>query len=84
MNNVDKEKLENGIQHLIETKQYCPKSEVWYERGKLIQDQETKLARLDASIMRGLSDAESSRLPPAEQVFERLQTKYCNMSSQKD
>jgi hypothetical protein len=34
------------------------------------------LAALDASVRRGLVDAEAGRTKPAEQVFDRLEEKY--------
>jgi antitoxin ParD1/3/4 len=34
------------------------------------------LAALDASIRRGLADAEAGRTKPAEEVFDRLENKY--------
>lgn len=37
---------------------------------------ETRLADLDASIARGLADAEAGRTTPAEDVFDRLEEKY--------
>jgi hypothetical protein len=35
-----------------------------------------RAAALDASIMRGLADAEAGRLTPAAAVFDRLERKY--------
>jgi len=35
-----------------------------------------RLAALDASIRRGLADAEAGRTKPAEDVFDRLERKY--------
>ena len=40
-----------------------------------------RLAALDASIMRGLADAEAGRMTPAEKVFDRLERKYGAMKS---
>jgi predicted transcriptional regulator len=37
---------------------------------------EARVAALDASIMRGLTDAEAGRLTPAAAVFDRLEVKY--------
>ncbi|WP_246501792.1 hypothetical protein [Mesorhizobium caraganae] len=39
-------------------------------------DMEKRLAALDASLRRGISEADSGRVKPAEDVFERLQAKY--------
>ena len=37
---------------------------------------EARVAALDASITRGLADAEAGRLTPAAAVFDRLERKY--------
>lgn len=47
----------------VEAGRYNSKS----EGVRLIQDRESRLAALDASIMRGLADAD------AEEVFDRLE-----------
>lgn len=68
--------LEAYIQQLVDTGRYGSKSEVLREGVRLIQDRETKLAALDASIMRGLADADAGRTKPAGEVFDRLEAKY--------
>jgi len=67
--------LESFVARLVETGRYNSKSEVLREGVRLIQEREARLAALDASIMRGLADAEADRTSPAEEVFERLQAK---------
>jgi antitoxin ParD1/3/4 len=47
--------------------------------GESPADPAGRLAKLDASIRRGLADAEAGRTRPAEEVFERLQRKYLGM-----
>ena len=42
----------------------------------LIQEREARLAVLDQALAKGISDAESGRTKPAEEVFARLETKY--------
>lgn len=59
---------------------YGSKSEVLREGARLIQDRETRLAALDASITRGLGDIEAGRIKPAEEVFDRLAAKYGAMA----
>jgi len=49
--------LESYIQQLVDTGRYGSKSEVLREGVRLVQDRETRLAALDASIMRGIADA---------------------------
>jgi antitoxin ParD1/3/4 len=68
--------LESYVTQLIASGRYGSKSEVLREGVRLIQDRETHLAALDASVARGLSDAESGRTKPAEDIFDRLAAKY--------
>ncbi|MBX4863935.1 type II toxin-antitoxin system ParD family antitoxin [Rhizobium sophorae] len=74
--------LESYIQQLVDTGRYGSKSEVLREGVRLVQDRETRLAALDASIMRGIADADAGRTKPASDVFERLEAKYRAMSDQ--
>jgi antitoxin ParD1/3/4 len=57
-------------------------SYVLREGVRLIQDRETRLAALDASIMRGIADAEAGRTKPASDVFDRIEAKYSAMADQ--
>ncbi|MGX5805116.1 type II toxin-antitoxin system ParD family antitoxin [Bradyrhizobium sp. Arg314] len=68
--------LESYIQQLVETGRYGSKSEVLREGVRLIQDRETKLAALDASIMRGIADADAGRTHAAKDVFSELRERY--------
>lgn len=61
---------------LVETGRYNSKSEVLREGERLIQERETRLSALQASIARGLLDMEAGRTPTAEHVFDRLEAKY--------
>lgn len=72
--------LETYIQQLVETGRYGSKSEVLREGVRLVQDRETRLAALDASIMRGIADADVGRTKPAGDVFDRLEAKYNAMA----
>ena len=72
--------LESYIQQLVDTGRYGSKSEVLREGVRLIQDRETRLAALDASIMRGIADADAGRTKSARDVFDRLETKYSAMA----
>jgi antitoxin ParD1/3/4 len=74
--------LETYIQQLVDTGRYGSKSEVLREGVRLVQDRETRLAALDASIMRGIADAEAGRTKPANDVFDRLEAKYSVMADQ--
>ncbi|MGA1851730.1 type II toxin-antitoxin system ParD family antitoxin [Sphingobium yanoikuyae] len=68
--------LEAFVAGLVETGRYNSKSEVLREGVRLIQERETKLAALDASIDRGLADADAGRTSDAASVFDRLEAKY--------
>ena len=68
--------LEGYVQKLVESGRYGLKSEVLREGVRLIQDREARLAALDASITRGVADADSGPTQPAEEVFSRLAEKY--------
>jgi antitoxin ParD1/3/4 len=54
------------------TGRYGSKSEVLREGVRLVQERETRLAALDASIMRGIADADAGRTKPASDIFDRL------------
>ena len=68
--------LEIFVTKLVESGRYNSKSEVLREGVRLIQDREARLAALDASIARGLADADAGRVKPAVDVFARLEAKY--------
>jgi antitoxin ParD1/3/4 len=73
--------LESFVSKLVETGRYNSKSEVVREGIRLIQDRELRMAALDASISRGLADADLGRIKPATEVFDRLEAKYRDMAS---
>ena len=68
--------LEGYGQQLEESGHYGSKSEVLREGVRLIQDRETRSQALDASIARGLADADAGRTKPAEEVFRQLAKQY--------
>jgi antitoxin ParD1/3/4 len=68
--------LESYIATLVATGRYNSKSEVLREGVRLIQDREARLAALDASIARGLADAEAGCTVDAAGAFDRLEAKY--------
>jgi antitoxin ParD1/3/4 len=73
--------LESFVAKLVESGRYNSKSEVLREGVRLIQDREARLAALDASIARGLADADAGRVKPAADVFDRLESKYRAMAN---
>lgn len=68
--------LEGYVQKLVDSGRYGSKSEVLREGVRLVQDREARLLALDASITRGIADAEAGRTQPADEVFGRLAKKY--------
>ena len=74
-------RLEAFVVSLVANGRYNSKSEVLREGVRLIQDRETRLAALDASIQRAVDDEVAGRLTPAEEVFDRLEAKYRAMAS---
>lgn len=68
--------LESFVAGLVETGRYNSKSEVLREGVRLIQERETRLAALDASILRGIADVDAGRTKEAGSVFDRLEAKY--------
>ena len=74
------EKLEDYVTQLVAVGRYNSKSEILREGVRLIQDRETKLAALDASIAHGIADADAGRTTRSEDVFGRLEAKYRAMA----
>lgn len=68
--------LEGFVAKLVAEGRYNSKSEVLREGVRLIEDREARLAALDASIARGIADADAGRTIPATEVFDRLEAKY--------
>jgi antitoxin ParD1/3/4 len=53
------------------------------EGVRLIQEREARLAALDASIARGLADADADRVKTSSAVFDRLETKFAAKTDRK-
>lgn len=75
------QQLETFVASLVAKGRYNSKSEVLREGVRLIQDRETRLAALDASIARGITDADAGNTTPADEVFDRLEAKYRAMDA---
>jgi antitoxin ParD1/3/4 len=73
--------LEKFVTELVASGRYHSKSEVLREGVRLIQERETRLADLDASIVRGVADA--GRVKSTSQVFDRLESKLKAKASRK-
>jgi antitoxin ParD1/3/4 len=68
--------LEKYVSKLVSTGRYNSKSEVLREGIRLVQERESKLAVLDAAIVRGLADVKAGRVVAAEDVFAKLEMKF--------
>lgn len=68
--------LEAFVAKLVASGRYNSKSEVLREGVRLIQEREARLAALDASIARGVADADAGRAKLANAVFDRLEAKF--------
>jgi len=75
------QQLESFVTSLVARGRYNSKSEVLREGVRLIHERETRLAALDASIARGLADADAGRTTQADEVFDRLEAKYRAMAA---
>jgi antitoxin ParD1/3/4 len=75
--------LEKVVATLVKSGRYNSKSEVLREGVRLIQERETRLAALDLALARGIADADSGRVKPAGQVFDRLDEKYRTLAKAK-
>lgn len=73
--------LESFVAELVASGRYNSKSEVLREGVRLVQEREARLAALEASLARGLADAEAGRTEPADAVFDRLEAKYRTAAS---
>ena len=75
--------LEEFVTKLVATGRYHSKSEVLREGVRVIQDRETRLAALDASIARGVADADAGRIKSTSEVFDRLESKLKAKAAQR-
>lgn len=68
--------VEAAMDGLVESGRYPTREEVLRAGVRLVQDREARLARIDASVSRGIEDAEAGRSEDAEVVLGRLRRKY--------
>ena len=73
-------RLEDVVNQLVSTGRYNSKSEVLREGVRLVEEREKRLAALDASLAKGISDANAGRVKPADEVLDRLEAKYKAMA----
>ena len=77
------EVLEGFVTKLVASGRYHSKSEVLREGVRLIWEREARLAALDASIARGMADADAGRVKPSADVFDRLEAKLAAKTDRK-
>ena len=68
--------LEGYVTSLVSSGRFNSKSEVLREGIRLVQERETRLSLLDLALAKGLADADTGRVKPANSVFDRLEQKY--------
>lgn len=71
--------LEDVVTRLVKSGRYNSRSEILREGVRLVQERESRLAALDASIMRGLADADAGRVRDLNAVAEALDARYAAM-----
>jgi antitoxin ParD1/3/4 len=72
--------LETYVNDLVKTGRYQSRSEVLREGVRLVEEREKRLALLDASINRGLADADAGRGTPVDDVAREMAAKYERMA----
>lgn len=68
--------LEGFVSKLVKSGRYNSRSEILREGVRLIHERETRLAALDASIARGIADADSGRVHDLDDVTRALGARY--------
>ena len=72
--------LESFVGELVKKGRYNSRSEILREGVRLIHERETRLAALDASITRGIADADAGRVHDLDSVAASLGEKYRGMT----
>jgi len=73
--------LESFVAQLVKTGRYNSRSEILREGVRLIHERETRLAALDASIMRGIASADAGQVHELDEVAAKLDAKYARMAA---
>lgn len=68
--------LEGIVELLVKSGRYNSRSEVLREGVRIIHERETRLAALDASITRGVADADAGRARDIDAVAKQFNAKY--------
>lgn len=72
--------LESFVSQLVKGGRYNSRSEILREGVRLIHERETRLAALDASIGRGIADADAGRVHDLDAVAASLDKKYADLA----
>lgn len=72
--------LESFVSQLVKAGRYNSRSEILREGVRLIHERETKLAALEASIMRGIASADAGRVHELGDVAAKLDAKYAKLA----
>lgn len=73
--------LEGFVSRMVKSGRYNSRSEVLREGVRLIHERETRLAALDASILRGILDAEAGRVHDLDAVASELDAELAAMEA---
>lgn len=73
-------RLEEIVNQLVSTGRYNSKSEVLREGVRLVEEREKRLTALDATLSKGIADANAGRVKPGDEVLNRLEAKYKAMA----
>jgi len=76
--------LESFVTQMVKTGRYNSRSEILREGVRLVHERETRLAALDASIARGIADADAGRVHDLEDVAARLDARYAAAERSRD
>ena len=72
-------KLETYVDGLVKSGRFETRNDALKEGLRLLEERETRLARLDEALAKGLADSEASRVTPIDEVAKRLKQKYTAM-----
>lgn len=76
--------LEAFVSKLVKAGRYGSRSEILREGVRLVHERETRLAALDASIARGIADADTGRVHDIDDAAAKLDAKYAAMPDRRD
>ncbi len=72
-------KLETYVDGLVKSGRFETRNDALKEGVRLLEERETRLARLDEALAKGLADSAASRVAPVDDVGARLKRKYTAM-----